>query len=211
MADSGLAILPDIVTQTVAPASADLTTLATVKARLGITDSASDATLAAYITAASGLIAAECRRVLGLRTLAETFRYRRPAPVAWRLMLSQPVVSVSSITLDGVALTAPEYETESGMVRYLDSAGMPRPWSGWPVVITYTTGYALPGSAPAALAEICIGLVVRGYQAGVRDPSIRREVVEGVGSVDYFDRPGPALALDDADRAALAPWKVWTP
>lgn len=211
MADRGLTLTADTVAQTVAPVSTDLTTLATAKARLGIVDSSQDSLLAALITAASGIIAAECRWVIGARTLAETFRYTKPAPYAWRLMLSQPVASVVSVTLDGVALTGAEYETESGMLRYLGTDGTPQPWSGWPVVVTYTSGYTLPANAPPVLAEVCLGLVARAYQANARDPLIRRESVEGVGMVDYFDRPGPALALDEADRACLAPWKVWVP
>lgn len=210
-------MIADKVSVTVAPTAVDLTTLATVKTRLGITGAASDATLSALITSASTAIATQCRRPLGAHTITETFRIRSVGLNAAReldrqeLLLTGKDPTITSVAVDAVAVPGAEYELDSGILRRITTDGNPTTWGGGTVVVVYQTGYALPGAAPAPLAEACIELVSRGFGVAARDPSVKRETVEGVGSVEYFDRGFGAMALDDTLRDTLAPYKAWVP
>jgi hypothetical protein len=145
----------------------DLTTLAALKAWLGLPASASpnDSTLAALITAASRMIyAALSRPGLTPRSYSETIDAE-----SRRLFLRHwPVLQVSSVTLDGFAVppAAPASALpECGyLLRPGDFAPPGRPqaldlfgWHVWPrrqnLVVSYTAGYAVQGegqSVPAA-------------------------------------------------------------
>jgi hypothetical protein len=84
----------------------DLTTLANVEAWLGLTvgaDPTADALLSRLITAASTYFQQYCSREFALTSYAET----RSGLGGSRMMLfNTPVASVSSLTIDGVAIPA---------------------------------------------------------------------------------------------------------
>jgi len=86
----------------VANAPTQLTDLASVKTWLGITGTGADAQLTALITSVSGAIRLYCNRNFGSASYTETY----DGSGSQRQWLNQrPVTAVSSVTLNGVALT----------------------------------------------------------------------------------------------------------
>jgi hypothetical protein len=99
-----------ILTVTDAATSYDLTTLANVKAELGITSGDGDTILRRYISGASQAAMQYCNRVFAVETVSEQFlpgrRERMIRGIVSPLQLSRwPLTAVSSVTEDGAALT----------------------------------------------------------------------------------------------------------
>lgn len=172
----------------VTPASTTLlTTVGRVQAELGLTAGEDTDLLAGMIERASSAIARECRRVFGRETVTETL----DGSGSRLLALSRtPIVSVASVTEDGVALAATEYaveDAEAGALYRQDGwgrAGGYRMWgteafsSGYILpgsastlryAVTYTGGYLLPPEAganlPGAVEQACLETVKAWYEA----------------------------------------------
>src|SRR5262245_27002581 len=100
--------MESILTVVTPATSFDLTTVADVKADLGITGGASDALLTRYISESSVQIARACNRVFGEEELSELFR-GRPFPrhgTAPLILSRRPVSEIDSVTEDDVLLSA---------------------------------------------------------------------------------------------------------
>lgn len=198
----------------------DLTTLLAVKAMLGLTDADDDALLIGLIARASSAISVECRRVFGRETVTETL----DGSGTRLLGLSRyPVVSVSAVTEDDVAIT--DYSIEDADAGALYRAvgwgrtGGLRMWgteafaSGYilPGIgaslrygVTYVAGYKLPGEVganlPGAVEQACLETVKAWYLGRDADPGIA-SVQVGQLKVSYRNEssepPGslPASAL----------------
>lgn len=180
-------------------ASNDLTTLDKVKAELGITGTAEDARLTQLISEASAMIAAYCGRTgFGRETLRQTERLEGTCSAIRLDRDLAPVVS--SVTVDGEALASTDYELD-GSLLYRLSASFRIPWAFGVVVVDYQAGWTLPAGAPADIDRAAQDLVVGLYRAAGRDPAVRQEMVEGVGSTSYFDaRAGGGRLPVSADR-----------
>lgn len=165
-------------------ASRDLTTLATMKLALGLTDSSQDAWLSAEITQASQVVASYCARVFAQETLIDSFRLRGCR--GDRLNLSRaPVASITSVVEDDVTLTATldyEFDVGTGYLWRLDGSDNRTVWTGAKVVVTFVAGYELLQTLPNDVERACIILVRDGYFAKARGDSLARsERVETVG------------------------------
>lgn len=175
-----------IVTVTSAAASFDLTTLATAKAEMGITGTAQDANIARWIRQASDAIAAHCDRVFGEETVSESFRLMTCFDVL--ALARRPVSDIDSVTVDGTALDADEYEVDAtaGLLYRLNGDDERMAWSAGKVVVVYTAGYALLDSLPHGIERACL-LLLRSYvSAAARDPMMKAEQVDGVGRMEYW-------------------------
>lgn len=169
----------------------DLTTLAAVKAELGDAG-VSDDQLQRFITQASDVIAGYCNRVFAIETVKETFRFS--ASAADIMLRRYPVTEIVSVTMNGQSVDAALYQIdrETGIMDRLECQGAAAWWSG-SVVVTYKAGFALPDDLPDGIERACITLV-KGYAAsGDRDPMVRSETSDGVGSTDYFSGAGTGL------------------
>lgn len=186
----------------------DLTTLATVKAELGITTTTEDTNLATWISQASNACASYCNRVFGLETVTETFRNKFQYPfsdnnrrnVSIVMLTRTPVVSIVSITEDGIALvqdTDYQLDPEEGILYRLDSDSLTN-WYFKKLVVNYTGGYALVGTLPHNIERACITQVKAIRAGGSRDPNVKSESIPGVLSTTYFS-PGAN------DNGALVP------
>lgn len=174
----------------VAPATAKrLTTAARARAWLGLLPTVpTDEVLNAQIEAASQAVVDFCRRSFGRETVRETLRdgvdLRDPV-----LLARSPVVSALTVTLDGTLLVAAtDYEVESGILYRLGGSRR-MTWCGL-LTVQYTAGYALPEESnptlPASVERAAI-LVVGAYcSAAGRDPTVKSESVEGVGSLSWW-------------------------
>ena len=180
----------------IAPAAGRLlTTVETIMAELGLSGADGAARAAILIGRASGMIAAYCGQDFARQTYRETFR---PAP-AGPLILSRRPAAVSTVTADGATVTPADYDADSpaGLVWRFNLFGECHGWPGSVAVVTYVAGYVLPGDPdyaaapfdlrlPPEVEHACI-LTAAALQAGTgRDPMLRSENVEGVGSTSWI-------------------------
>lgn len=170
--------------------SHDLTTLAAVKRELGIIDRSEDESLTAWIARASAAVAEHCNRVFLQESITETFRLSSRSET---LLLSRfPVAAIESITETDAALESGLYELDAkcGLVRRLTAFGSATSWPATVIVVTYTAGYESIDALPREVEGAAIALVRQYRFAAQRDPQLRSEDLDGVGSASYFDGLG---------------------
>jgi len=176
-----------ITTVTEAASSFDLSTLAKVKAELGISDTDSDAILTSYIASESLKIANICNRVFLAETVVDTFRFdlRFTTRALFQLPLSRtPIVSVASVYIDNDTIDEEyEYDAPSGLLYRLNSSAERTNWSGEKIAVTYVGGYE---TIPADLTEACTQMVKQKYYARGRDPMLRSLNIDGVSREEYW-------------------------
>ncbi len=189
-------------------ATHDMTVLATVKTRLGITTTADDDLLASLITAYSGVAEDYTNRVFAEETVEETFRFARFALRPSELWLERyPVTEIVSATDGDTTLTSDDYELDGdkGKLLRLNGNDIPWFWTGPKVVIRYTAGYALLDSLPFGIEEAVIEMVKATYLARNRDPMLKSQQVIDVGTEQYWvgGVPGQDGGLPDTIRDKL--------
>lgn len=199
---SRLAATADLLATTTPVASSGarwLTARVNVKAAMGITVTDHDALIDLLIPQASALIVGGCGLAVdkagsiasfGLETLVATYRERgldrgEVLTLPWRV----PVASVTTLTEDGVALTAAagDWElvsTKPGKLRRLTD-GSPTWWSSAAIVVTFTAGWSLPGGVPPDMEAAAIEQVRAMLHAAKRDPAVRSENVPDFAAVSY--------------------------
>lgn len=174
--------MPSILTVTSPASSYDLTTLAAVKIALGITTGDDDARISTWITQASKRIETYCNRVFVVETVSEAFRLDRSLD---KLVLGRsPVVAITSVTEDGEAVLAADYELDAGpgfLMRLDDDE--PTTWPAVKITVVYSAGFA---TIPADLAGACIAMVSLMRSSAARDPMMKREEIPDVRTVDYW-------------------------
>jgi uncharacterized phiE125 gp8 family phage protein len=194
-----------IVTVTSAAPSYDLTTLANVKSELDISDGANDAVLRRYINSASVAAANYCNRVFAVETVSEQFlpghhRWRRHQP---KLQLARfPLITVTSVTEDGVVLTVDtDYivNARNGQLTRV-SGGVPISWLNLGITVVYSSGYV---TVPPDLEDAVIRMVTQRYSTKGRDLTVRKEAIPGVIEVQYQDATAESPANITPDVAAL--------
>jgi hypothetical protein len=196
-------------TVTTAASSARLTTIAAAQAEIaGVSDTAQ---VERWIDAASGAIARHTGRVMARESVTETFWLDRRGYPALRLQRT-PVVSIASVTVDSVALdiaTEVLLEPDSGILRRL-SYDFPADWLAARVEVAYVGGWLLPGAGvttlPAEIQRAC-QITVAAFASGqYRDPQLRSESADGIGSQSWLDPRAQDGALPWSAAALLAPW-----
>src|SRR5579885_1641613 len=214
---------PDLL-ETVVPvanaAARQLTTVANVKAMLGITDTSSDTLLGQLIDRVSGQIAGYCRLArdvvgnrptLGAESLRATWyaptdfpnyvefrnvnEYRRgPALyLPWRV----PITAIIGVIEDGTDLVlGTDYKFIggfSGRLERLDAQGRPAFWSPNAIVVEFDCGWSLPTDVPPEIEAACIDQIRYVFLGRKRDPAIRSEAVQEVATVSYSVPGGDAI------------------
>lgn len=205
-------------------ASTGLTTLANLKADLGIAidDASEDVYLTAQIKRVSSQIcsylgiarASDGTARLGVETLIETFRLDRDEN---QLVFSRsPVIAVISV-IEGISsstitLVDGDFEVDNakGMLYRLDGNDFPWSWTSDKVVVTYSAGWILPGdedstqesNLPSEIEDAAISWVKSNRAGRTRDPMVKGESVEGVGQISYWVGGVPAGADIPPDIAA---------
>lgn len=200
--------------------SQDLTILATVKAECGITGTAEDANIEAWIDQASNACSAYCNRVFGLETVTETFRnrfnyvYRHENKAPSILLQRNPVVTITSIVQDGTSLVADvdyQLDAKEGLLYRLDPASDALTfWNFNKLTVTYSGGWALLGSLPLSIERACISHVKALRSSADRDPNIKQESIPGVLETSYWigGPPGSVSgALSTEVTALLDPFR----
>jgi len=184
--------------------SSRLTSLDAVKRELSISGTSDDARLLAYIDQASAVIADYLGRPLGRETVAETLRLSAASET---IMLSRwPVVSVTSVVEDGETLVAADYEIDRSFAYRLFDDERAR-WPAVKVVLTYVAGYDLPDGVAPAIERAATQLVVAMNASRGRDPSLRSESIEGIGSQSWLDPRNGGGPLPGGVVALLNPYR----
>lgn len=168
-----------------------LTTVATVKAELGITGTSDDAWIDDTIDRASDTITRYCNRSFAAETVREVVYLDRPTEA---LLCSRfPVAAVIEIgagsTMNGAF--GYEIERETGLLHSLNSTTVDRiPWPAGKITVNYTSGYVLPGDdgrdLPHDVERAAILLVKAAYFARTRDPLIKSETVPDALQSSYW-------------------------
>ncbi len=194
-----------------------LTTLDRVKQELSITDNGSDAILTSKISEASSDIFARIWP-RPRETVMETF-YPEPGQSVRRaqLMLSRwPLVSVTTATVDGESVVSDNYriDAEAGMLLYLADDGYRSCWTfSRSAEIVYVGGFSMPGEVaqptlPPALEAACVELVSSYWFSRGRDPTIRQEEVQNVGSQTFWvGAIGESGSLPPGVESKIAPYR----
>lgn len=169
----------------------DLTSLAAVRLELGHAASAEhDTLIASLITQASAMLASETSRgAFAVEELEQTEHVR--APLSFFLLDRWPVVEVVSclingetIPLDGISVDASD---GFALMRKNSRASL---WPLGETVIRYRAGYVLTGeqrNLPPELERAAISVTKALFFARARNPQLRSETVEGVGSFSFVD------------------------
>jgi len=157
----------------------DLTTLDAVKAWLSLEETTDDALLSSLISATSQYIQSWLNRTFAITQYTER---RDGVPYGDTLVLrNHPVVSVSSVTMDGRVIPAsPDYVSNGfwadDVAMYLVGYRMTKGRKN--VAITYTAGYA---TVPLDIAQACTELVALRYsergRIGHQSKTLNGEVV----------------------------------
>ena len=191
------------------PTATDLTTMETWKDDWGIKSIEHDSFLRRAISRASTAAQNFCNRTFSIATYQDVIRLENPYrlgnivrggrdPI---MMGRWPLVSVTSITeknaINSVSLVAGtdfELDAPSGLIYRLNEDGRPRDWPTDEIVVVYQAGYTLPGQTavvgidplPLDIEDAVGRMVWARYAERRRDPFIKSEVVEGVGTTNYI-------------------------
>lgn len=167
-----------------------ITVLELVKTKLGITGTDLDSELAMYISMAGSACEKYLDNKLVLQEVTETYAVRRRTTS----LRFWPVVSLDSVLFNDDDITDRyELRMSDGVAWAINDFGYvsEQPTYGQ-LVISYTAGYdPLPGSIGYALAETAMSY----YSAAGGIGSIKKEVVQGVGSVEYVTNQESAGAV----------------
>jgi len=160
------------------------------------TDDAIEAALARYQSFIEAYIQ------YALEDAAYTESYYQVSGQPQLSLLHRPVISLTSVTVDGTAVSTSDIEVDltAGVINNYS-----REISGDVVTVVYTAGYA---TCPADLKYVLLTLangLLEGETGGLNALSRkRRETIFGVASVDY--EPERSTAVYGASFAELGPY-----
>jgi len=180
----------------------DLTTLEAAKAELRISGSAQDAALLVLIRQASDAIADFCGQPFGRETVEQTEgdMHGRSALVLERTLAP----AIESVTAGGTALDAAAWALDGAVLRFGGWCGFGHGGGYWgSVVVRYSAGFELIAGLPYAVERACLVTVAAWYGARGRDPMLRGETVEGVGSFSYTTPAAGAGSVLPGDAEKL--------
>jgi len=169
-----------------------------------------DPVAAELIAAAQGHIERAAGRPLEAAAHTETF----DPLIATVWLTHTPVNSITSVTVDGTALTSADYTwTENGRLTRTTSS-TPRNWGTrkqQSVVIVYNGGYT---TVPYDLQDVCANVAARAFAAGAAYASlpagsegIKQIMLAGSDSVTYQDTTATmtaAVGLTDIELDVVA-------
>ncbi|WP_232629155.1 hypothetical protein [Methylobacterium sp. Leaf118] len=209
-------------TITIAATARRLTTVANARGDLGLPAGApTDDQLNRWIDQASAQASTFCRRVFGRATYRQRFDLTnrcRDDLYLGLLLDAGPIVSISAVTVDSLLLSPGTYEADDRMLYGLQD-GQRRAFYGRLVVVDYVAGWVLPGETdytnppagteplPADIERAVIQLVgVPAFGLG-RDPMVKSDDVEGVGSRSFYIQGAGASLPHPEAEATLAQYR----
>ena len=166
--------------------------------QINFTDN-SDVVVAELITAAQGHIERVAGRTIEAASHTETFD--GPASTLW--LQNTPVNSITSITVDGTALTSNDYTyTDYGrLARTVNSRE--RNWSTskqQSIVVVYNGGYM---TVPNDLQDVCANVAARAFVGGAAYAA-RPAGLEGISSISLAGSDSVSFAGVSSDPTSHA-------
>ncbi|HVI27618.1 hypothetical protein [Hansschlegelia sp.] len=192
-------------------ASRRLTTVEHVRADLGL-DAASPTAeqIERFIDQASAAAARFCRRTFARETVLQTVRgcdLRRGV-----ILERGPVASIASVTWNGGALSPAEFEVDRGVVHRLSASGERFAWWGSSLAVQYVAGFVLPGEngadLPADVERAAILLVGAAFSTQSRDPLVKSEDVDGLGSISFWVPGSRSMLASPEAEQLLKPYRL---
>ncbi len=197
-----------------------LTTVDHVRGDLGLgAETPPNAQIERWIAQASSSAATFCRRTFGRETVRERFEIGHGSiddTTGGLLLECGPVEEVVSVTVDGEALAAGSFEVESRQLYRLQD-GARRCWYGRVILVEYVAGWWLPsdtGTKPAGAIDLpddieraAIQLVAASISAASRDPMVKSESEDGVGSTSWYVQGASAALPHPEAEATLAQYR----
>ena len=185
------------------PTTNMLTVTATAARELAISDAT--AGLQELIGQASDVCARYCGRPegFGRATVRQTERnVNLPC-----IILDRDIApAITSVIEDGTTLAVTDYELD-GSLLYRLSGDYRIQWRATVLQVTYAAGYTLLTDLPQDIERACLIVLQAIYSSRGRDPHIRSESADGVGSVSYLDPRSVSDALPAQAITLLQPWR----
>jgi len=214
---------------TTAASDRSLITLPQLRAALGMTDSSQDIPLLALAARVSAAIVSACSvarsgatpPTLREEILTEVFRhtrdYRVQGPPYVRdnervepIVLSRrPIVSVASVTIDGVLLDGTtDYEVDQGAgLLYHLFSDTRISWRCRKAQVAYTAGWEI---VPEDIVQAASRLAQIYWSATQQDLNVRVDLIQDVGRTEYFANPLGDGAFPADVLELLAPYMNYT-
>jgi hypothetical protein len=170
------------------PIAARLTTINAVRDQVVLPDGVSDIMVGEWIDQASSAISSYCQRSFGRQVLKQTFR---GATGDVLILDAVPISSIQEVRADGSVVDASGYDVSLGsglLYRLANDARVP--WAAQRVEVTFQAGWILPGASsrnlPFDIERACLLIVSASAAGSTRDPMLRSETIEGVGSASWI-------------------------
>ena len=202
-----------MITITVPAADRNLLTIAELRAAAGVTGTAQDTSLETLGLEVADSISQACNIAIAgasLPTLrSETIQQmeRDVSELSGISLARRPVVSISSVVVDGTTLSNSEYECDlsSGVLcRLVDDNRVL--WCASKVVIVYVAGWA---TVPPDLKAAAKKLVTALWSESTRDPNLKRERSE-FGELEYWVPPTSDPLLSAEIQDLLRPYREYS-
>ena len=202
---------------TVVSAAATATSLTTLERARAMLDFApeQDATVSALIEQASRAITDYCRRPFALETVREVFPINGARLGV--LLARGPVSTITEARQDEEILPSAGYwhDQATGMLYSLGEDGYRRAWTGSWLTVTYAAGYVLPSdeegaespTLPASVERAAIRLVGAYLSLQSRDPLVKSETTEGIGSTPWWVPGAGSMFADPETEHLLQPYR----
>jgi len=171
-------------------ADRNLLTMAQIRRAVGVTDASQDGALADLNRQVAAAFSRRFLTAAGatpptfrLETLTETLR----DVVASHLWLSRaPVVSITSVVVDGTTKDATDYEVDGRRLYRLSSDARVW-WSAAKIVVVYSAGWdVVPEEIELAASKLAQLLWSESAAQGRADPNLKRVRVDGVGEREWW-------------------------
>jgi hypothetical protein len=191
-----------------------LATVANVRADLSIgVEAMSDTQVGRMIDQATSAIESYCDRVFAQQVYRETYpQFRGADAIAYQRW---PVTEIVTVTQGGSVLATDGYESDGRRLYRLGSGGRVC-WPQSSLVMEYKAGWIMPGvpvtglsvALPPAVELACIGEVSAIMSRRSRDPLVRSETEEGVGSTSWQIQSGMGPLTHPDSAGLLSEYRV---
>lgn len=180
-----------------------LALLADLKADLGLADDSSDARLTRLLRDASSMVLAYIGQPILSGLWTEEIVIERADCLRQITLSARPLLSLQNVTRNGTDWTAEQIkelviDKRAGLLSCSPEAW--RHWRPGHYVLTYQAGYVPPsitqdgtvqtGTLPPVISRAVILTASALWAAGDRDPNLKSESVQGVGSTSWATASG---------------------
>lgn len=187
------------------PATNALTVTATAERELNLNGTPALAGLQELIGQASDVCARYCGRPEGFGRA--TVRQTERSLDADAIILDRDInPTITSVIEDGTTLASTDYELD-GSLLYRLSDDIRIRWRANVVAVTYVGGFTLLTDLPQDIERACLIVLSAIHSSRGRDPHIRSEAADGVGSVSYIDPRAASDGLPAHATTLLQPWR----